>query len=202
MGDDQEPLYVWTGLRWFLDVNVIDADDAADLRRLHVLDWVWLSVTDTAHLETMQNPDTYARLLPQIAPYDIAHGMFTLDHSVLGMAVLGSEDDETHARAVYAAMWPRGIYEADGKMATRTGKNRFRDAMHVATAIRYHGTGFVTRDEGILKAADRIHELFDGFSVLSISDATQRSIARARHVRIAASVHGKPDPDSIPDWPT
>jgi hypothetical protein len=202
MATDEEPLHVWTGLRWFLDVNVIDAAAAADLRRLHQLDWVWLSVTDTAHMEAMQNPETYARLLPQFVPYDIAHGVLTLDHSVLGMAVLGGEADDVHARAVYAAMWPASNYEADGQMVTRTGKNRFRDAMHVATAIRYRGTGFVTQDRGILRAADRIGEAFEGFAVLSISDAIERSIARAKHVRFAASVHGRPDPTTIPDWPT
>lgn len=201
MGRDEEPLHVWTGVRWFLDVNVIDADAAADLRRLHELDWVWLSVTDTAHMEAMQNPDTYARLLPQLVPYDIAHGVLTLDHSVLGMAVLGGADDEAHARAVYAAMWPAGNYEADGQLVTRTGKNRFRDAMHVATAIRYNGTGFVTEDRGILRAAERIGRAFEGFAVLNITDAIELSTVRAQHVRFAASVRGRPDPATIPDWP-
>lgn len=197
----EDPLYVWTGLRWFLDVNVIDSDDAADLRRLHDLGWVWLSVTDTAHVEAMQKADTYERLLPHFAPYDIARGVLTLGHSVLGMAVLGGDDDEADARAVYAAVWPHGNYETDGQMVTRAGKNRYRDAMHVATSVRYNGTGFVTRDVGILESAERVAAAFDGFAVLNIADATERSIARARHVRYAASVHGRPDPATIPDWP-
>src|SRR4051794_9476048 len=116
----EEPLHVWTALRWFLDVNVIDAADAADLRRLHDLDWVWLSVTDTAHVEAMQKPDTYERLLPYFVPYDIAHGVARLDHSVFDMAVLGGNDDDAHGRAVYAAVWPNNDFEADGQMVTRT----------------------------------------------------------------------------------
>jgi hypothetical protein len=196
-----EPLYVWTQLRWFLDSNVIDHADAGDLRRLHQLGWVWLSVTDTAHVEARQNPDAYARLLPYFAPYDVAHGVLTLDHSALDMAVLGGDGDEEHARGVYAAVWPNGNYEADGQMVTRTGKNRFRDAMHVATSTREHGTGFITEDRGILEAADRIRDGFDGFAVVDIAEATARSIAQARHVRSAAGVHGKPAPATIPDWP-
>jgi hypothetical protein len=117
------------------------------------------------------------------------------------LSIIGGVADEQRLRNVFAALWPTNDYEADGQKKTREGRTRFRDAMHVATAIRYSGTGFITEDSGILRAAARIASEFNGFIVLSIADATERSFEEVRRVRRGAEVMGMPEPTSLPDWP-
>jgi hypothetical protein len=118
-------------------------------------------------------------------------------------------EDEHHLRDVFAVLWPTNDYESDGQMKrvdgqagiNKASRARFRDAMHVATAIRYSGTGFVTEDGNMLKAAPRILSEFKGFTVLSIADATERSFEEVRRVRSGAEVMGRPEPTWLPDWP-
>ena len=196
-----EPLHVYTGVRWHLDSNVVDAPEAEDLRRLLELGWVRLSVGDQAHAEPMQNPDVYERLLPLLETFDVALGIAVLDHSVLDMCVLASEADVERFDRVYKALWPNRDQQADGQKPNKEATNRYRDAMHIDTAIRYGATGFVTEDRNVLKAADRVEEAFAGFLIVDIAGATSYSVQRARHVRHAASVHGRPAPATIPAWP-
>lgn len=69
-----EPLVDWTERHWFLDSNVIDHQQRTDLLRLADLQWVWLSVTDTAHVETSQKPDKHAVLLDHLERFDVSRG--------------------------------------------------------------------------------------------------------------------------------
>ena len=195
------PLYDWTQLRWFLDSNVIDAEGAVDLRRLGKLGWVWLSVTDVAHTEPAQNPDFYEQLLPDLASFDVALGPMVLNHSRLGWSITGDNEDQQLLESVYLAIWPSGDYMAARETSSKLGRNRFRDAMHIAWAIRYHGTGFVTEDKALLRAASRVAERFDSFRVVGIAAATERSKHAAHRRRRIAAITGKPDPSTIPDWP-
>jgi len=200
---DDADLADWTGLNWYIDVHVIDRPAADNLRRLRDAGWIYLSVTDTAHTETSaaKNEITRQRLADQLLAYPMAMGALVLDHSRLDMSVLGGVADEQRLRNVFAALWATNDYENDGQMKTSTGRTRFRDAMHVATAIRYLGTGFITEDSKILKAAARIGREFNGFIVLSIADATERSFEEVRRVRSGAEIMGRPEPTSLPDWP-
>lgn len=206
---DQAPLWNNTGQRWVLDSNAFDAETrpgtasaAKELKRLWDLTWVELSVTDTAWAESSQNPDTYMRLHPYLSQYPIWHGPFTIGHSRLGMGLLAADEShEKRLRDVFATVWPNATYDDDAAERSRTGKNRFRDAMHVATSIQYHQTGLITHDRRLLDAAARVHDRYDGFTLATLLDAVERCKARARHVRHAASLHGHPDPARIPDWP-
>jgi hypothetical protein len=69
------------------------------------------------------------------AEYPEAVGPMVLGHSRLGFAVLGSEEDADRLDDVFAILFPNV-----NRIAAR--KNHIRDAMHVATAIRYGGFGF------------------------------------------------------------
>ena len=193
----------WTGLNWYIDVHVIDRPAADDLRRLRDAGWICINVTDTAHTETSSAKDeiTRHRLEDQLLAYPIAMGPLVLDHSLLDLSVIGGVADKQRLRNVFAALWPTNDYEDDAKKKTARGRTRFRDAMHVATAIRYSGTGFITEDSGILKAAARIASEFNGFIVLSIAEATERSFEVVRRVRRGAEKMGIPEPTSLPDWP-
>lgn len=194
-------LHEWTQLRWCLDSNVIDDESADELLCLADLGWVWLSVTDTAHFEASQNPAKHARLLGLLERYDVVLGPFTIGHSSLHMSIIASDDDDERHRTVHRLLWPNADFAADGREDSRTGKNRFRDSMHVSTAIRYVLTGFVTQDTRVLNGAALVAEHFDRFAVVNIADAISRSKTAARRVRVAAAVHGQPDPASIPEWP-
>lgn len=197
-----EPLHVWTGLRWFLDTNAIDNPALDDLVRLREQGWVWLSVADIARVEIDEqvDPQKYALLRARLDPFDMALGVFTLGHSELDYAVLAGDDDEARHRAVFELLWPTNDYERDGA-SNGVGKRRFRDSMHVDTAIRYGGTGLVTQDLRVLKRADFIRERFNGFAIVSVTDAVELSKEAARRVRRAAAVQGKPEPSTIPAWP-
>lgn len=196
-------LWDWTGLRWYIDVHVIDSPAAVDLRRLGALGWVHLQVADTAYVEVMgaKDPDKRDRLRDDLAPYSVAHGPLVLDHSYLGMSVIGTEEDAGRLDAVYTALWPCNDRDADARAESATGRTRFRDALHVATAIRSHGTGFVTDDEKVQRAAGRIADLFDSFRIVSVAAATFESMAAVAHLRKRAAILGQPGPATLPDWP-
>jgi len=81
-------------------------------------------------------------LADALSDYPEALGPLTLDHGLFDHAVTADEDDDARSRVVFAAIWPNNGYDEDGgAQASRTGRTRFRDALHVATAIRYRGTG-------------------------------------------------------------
>jgi hypothetical protein len=82
-----------------------------------------------------------------------------LDHSVLG-----SDVDDARIDAVLRILRPNAL------RSTAT-KNDLRDAMHVATAIRYGASHFVTSDKNILRRKAKLREAFDWFTVLTPTDA-------------------------------
>lgn len=196
-----EPLHVYTGLRWHLDSNAVDDARVEPLVRCAELGWVRLSVGDQAHAEPRKNAEVYARLLPQLKRFDVMLGVAALDHSRPEMSVLASNQDVERFDLVFATLWPQRNREADGRAETREARNRFRDAMHVDTALRYGASGLVTQDESMWAADGRFRESFGGFRIVSIDEAIEITTERAGHVRAAARVHGRPDPASVPDWP-
>lgn len=193
-----------TGIRWTIDVHVIDNSEATDLIQMYRLGWIDLQTTDTLLTELSERKDDAHReeLMEAAEPFPVAMGPMILDHSLLGLGVLGSEQDEERLRLVYSVLWPGNSYEADGAMASAKGRTRYRDAMHVATSIRYRFQGFVTNDQGILARATELAERFDGFQVLSVSDATDlaKSSTNTVRTRAALPLHSQ-DPNGLPDWP-
>ena len=70
------------------------------------------------------------------------------DHSRFDHSVFGSEEDRERLAAVFSALFPGADW------AATSSKSR-RDAMHVATAIRYGYTGFLTRERRLLNKGHR-----------------------------------------------
>jgi hypothetical protein len=119
----------------------------------------------------------------------------------VSLSIIGGVADEQRLRNVFAALWPTNDYEADGQKKTREGRTRFKDAMHVATTIRYSGTGLHHRGLRDSQAAARTASEFNGFIVVSIADATERSVEGVRRVWRGAEVMRMPEPIYLPDWP-
>lgn len=193
-----------SGIRWAVDVHVIDLEEAGELRRLGQLGWVYLQVADTTIIEVLgaQDPDNRDRLLDAVEPFPVLMGPAVLDHSVFGMAVVGSDDDSSRLRHVYSVLWPNNSFTEDGAMATAAGRTRFRDAMHVATSVRYALDGFVTNDQRVLGRADELAAAFSGFRVMSVAVATETAYAAVEHVRRQVKRGQEIAGDGVlPTWP-
>lgn len=197
------PLWEWTHLDWYLDVMVIDDPRAHNLRRLADLGWIRLELTDTALTETStaQDPETRQRLSELVSQHVTAMGHNVEGHSVGWASVGASPSDHERLRNVYDILWPTNDYAADAAQLTGMGRSRFRDAMHVATAIRYHGTGLVTEDTALRRHADKIAERYNSFALVTICEAAQRSIDAVTTLRRKASRFGSHGPGVLPDWP-
>lgn len=90
-------------------------------------------------------------------------GPVVLDHSRLGHTVLASEEDVHGLDRVKEIAGIRLKSE-------RKAKHDLRDAMHIATSIRYGYDGFITRDKRLEKRNDQfLHEF--GFRIMNVDDA-------------------------------
>jgi hypothetical protein len=182
-----------TGLMLYIDTNVVDADDpaAADLRRLHQEGWIQLQRTDTVDTELASAPvEKRDRLLGLSRPYVESLGPMVADHSRADFSVGASDGDGARIRTAY------GILHGG---AARLRDNDLRDAMHVATAIRYGAFGFVTFDKKLLRKADAVRNAFGGFYVLDPSAARLEGMERVRRLRIVNAARN--NPAIVPEWP-
>jgi hypothetical protein len=137
------------------------------------------------------------------APFPTALGPMVIGHSVVGYSVVGSAKDEDHIRKVYSILWPDNDYAADSSSASKKGRRRFRDALHVATTIRYaSGDTFITDDQAVLSRADAMREVFPNFRLLSVSQATAEAFRRIAAVRRRSQLTRRPDRSELPSWPT
>jgi predicted nucleic acid-binding protein len=91
------------------------------------------------------------------------HGPVVLDHSRLDHSVLASDEDVQRLGRVKEIIGVRVISE-------RAAKHDLRDAMHIATSIRYGYDGFITRDERLLKYHDQFHSEY-GFRIMNHGEA-------------------------------
>jgi hypothetical protein len=157
-----------TGLTFAIDNHIVDGTTPAEieLRRLHTEGWIELVLTDVTRTEWLAaNPEKRRQLEDLAIGYVEYHGPMVLGQSRLGSAVLGSSEDQGRLERVFAALVP-GTDLKSGRTQD------VRDAMNVATAIRYGTNGFITRDgigkdRGVLHSADAIRAAFDDFSILS-----------------------------------
>jgi hypothetical protein len=182
-----------TGLMLYIDTNVVDSDDAAavDLRRLHQEGWIQLQRTDTVDTELASAPvEKRERLLGLSRPYVESFGPMVLDHSRLGFSVMSSDQDAERIR---------GVYEILHGGAERVRDNDLRDAMHVATAIRYGAFGFVTLDKQLLRRAGAIRQAFASFHILDPAAACAEGMERVHRLRIVNAKRNAPV--TLPAWP-
>jgi hypothetical protein len=91
------------------------------------------------------------------------HGPVVLDNSRLNHTVLASDEDVQRLNQVKEIVGIRTVSE-------RKAKHDLRDAMLVATSIRYGYDGFITRDKQLEKRNDQfLHEF--GFRIMNVDDA-------------------------------
>jgi hypothetical protein len=165
----------------YIDTNIVDEQSAvADLlRSLYQYRWVQLQTTDAlvADMRTA-SPGTYSRVMGS-AVYPMSRGPFVVGESLLGVGVIGSDEDAVrHDRL-------RAILTSADVTSGRRRSNDARDAMHLGTAIRYGANGFVTRDKNMLRHRDEIAATFNSFDVMTPERAVafvERLKARTEHI--------------------
>ena len=122
---------------------------------------------DTVEFERSEGePESiaFARRLETAGLIEI-YGPFVEGHSAVETSVFPSQEDETRIAQVLALIHPNAA-----RGDTRTAAHNLRDAMHVATAIRYGWNGFVTVDNAVLGAVAVVRREW-GFSIFSPSGA-------------------------------
>ena len=185
-----------TGLVLYIDTHIIDAEDDASVRlkRLWREGWIALQRTDAMDTElATAPPDKWPTLTEASAEYPEALGPLVLGHSRFDHTVMGSDEDAARLDAVFAALFPN-VDRATAR------KNHLRDVMHVSTAIRYGGFGFVTREERLLNKAEIIAERFEGFRMWKPEQALAEAVSRIRGTR---ELHRRePHRGSLPAWPS
>jgi hypothetical protein len=136
------------------------------LRELHEGGWISLARTDTVDTELGGKADDEERaeLLRQSSGYIESLGPMVLGSSRWGHGVFSNKEDSNRIDAVYAVLFPASDR---GDVSTKRGQGRLRDAMHVATAMRYGANVLVTRDaRDLLRKADAIRDAFNGFAIM------------------------------------
>ena len=186
-----------TNLTYYLDVNVLDdpTDTMAALRRAREEGWVRLQKTDTLDTELSEaKPGRRADLVATSADYAEALGPFVFNHSRFDFAVFASEDDDDRLRRVLAITKP-GVTQRG-----QVRPNDMRDAMHIATASRYAGSGLITRDKNLLRRSAELSVELNGFSVADPEAAVKRVWSEIRLCRRRKERYGHDR--WLPDWPS
>lgn len=157
-----------TDLALVVDCNFITAAPSSEmvrLQELHDRGWINLTRTDTMDTElAAASDDKRDALLEQSRQYVEHFGPTVIGHSRLGSCVVAGDEDEDRHDRVFRILFP-GVVPATAKV------NHFRDAMHVATAIRYGAKGFVTNERRLLNKDPAMREAFNNFRILSPADA-------------------------------
>ena len=190
------PAWNLTSLVFFIDTHILDAtdDESALLRKLYEMNWISLRRTDAMDTELAAAPEEkWAALTEASAAYAESLGPMVLDHSRLDHSVLGSDEDVARDDLVFSTLFP-------GADRATCRKNHIRDAMHVATAIRYGGRAFVTKERKLLNKSDRIAELFQGFRIWSPAQALAEAASAVAHAR--ELYRREPARGSLPEWPS
>ncbi|WP_340375933.1 hypothetical protein U5640_12700 [Streptomyces sp. SS7] len=185
-----------TALLLFIDTHIIDAVDEASVCLRHLRDEGWINLQRTDALDTEladAPPEKWAQLTEASAAYPEALGPMVWGQSRWDSSVWGTEEDHTRLHDVFAILFPN-VERATAR------DNHVRDAMHVSTAIRYGGFGFVTRERRLLNKADRIAERFHGFRMWPPEDALTEAAVRIRGLRELH--HREPHRGTLPMWPT
>ncbi|TXK34260.1 type II toxin-antitoxin system VapC family toxin [Nonomuraea sp. C10] len=192
---DAIPYLNRTAFTLFIDTNIIGSDDQSvlALRRLREEGWINLQRTDTMDTEFLTAPpELWVNLTEESSRYPETFGPLILDHSRLGSSILGDDEDEARLHSVFAILYP-------GAEWGEARKNHVRDAMHVATSIRYGGDGFVTYDKRMLNKYNEIAAQFGGFRILSPAQAVEEALGRVASLR---ELHRRePHRGELPEWP-
>lgn len=195
MAADPVPYMNRTALTLFIDSNIVDAgdDEVSYLKRLREEGWISLQRTDTMDTEFGKaTGETWTRLTEASSKYPEVLGPVVLDHSRLDFAVLGDEEDQLRLDRVFSILFP-------GAQREEARDNHIHDAMHVATAIRYGGYGFVTREKRLLNKYEAISSAFAGFRMWRPEQAIAEAMRRITSMRRLHQL--EPARGELPVWP-
>lgn len=117
---------------------------------------IFLQKTDTFDTE-IQGRWNSTIVSKKSSMYNEARGPFVLGHSRLGHSVLGNQDDAQRIDRILVILFGE-------KNRNEYGQNEIRDAMHLATSIRYGGDFFITLDNDFLSKSKEIEYEF-GISI-------------------------------------
>jgi hypothetical protein len=198
-GDDLRPVRLfrtpWTVSRMAADTCIwIAWRDPADpeqpaieeLLRLRREGRVEIAKTDTVDTERTDGvPDAKAtdRLLETAGIIEL-HGPVVVGHSRWDHAVFASDEDSDRIDGVFAVLFP----DSDRNAMDRTSIHKLRDAMHIATAIRYGYDVFVTAETRLLKKADAIRREW-GIEILCPSNSVRWVEHRIELERVRSERH-------------
>jgi len=122
----------------YFDVNFVDDETPAAhrLRQYHAEGWITLIRSDTLDTELENTKDESKReeLLAASRPYIESLGPGVVGSSRVGHMLIASDNDAAGLDRVYSILFP-------GSDRRHSSHRKVRDAMHVATAIRYGGHG-------------------------------------------------------------
>ncbi len=158
---------------------VLDASDVIErwnnpaeyleLEQLRIENRVVLAKTDVVDTELDPNKNIIhcGSFLASIDLLEL-HGPMVVGHSRFGHSVLASEEDVNRLERVKSVIRVREASE-------RREKHDVRDAMHVATSIKYGFSGFITGDVRLLKLDQKFsHEygfrIFDAPGAVSFAN--------------------------------
>ena len=125
---------------------------------------VFLAKTDVVdtELDPEKNEMVGGHFLASIRLLEL-HGPLVLGHSRLYHTLLANEGDIQRLDRVKEIVGVRTSRE-------RNASHDLRDAMHIATAIRYGYNGFITRDKRLEKRNDQFLSEF-GFRIMNVENA-------------------------------
>jgi hypothetical protein len=135
-----------------------------ELKTLYEQFRVFLAKTDVVdtELDPEKNEMVGGHFLASIKFLEL-QGPVVLDNSRLNHTVLANDEDVQRLDQVKEIIGIRTVSE-------RKAKHDLRDAMHVATSIRYGYDGFITRDKRLEKHNDQFFHEF-GFRIMNVDDA-------------------------------
>lgn len=140
--------------------------------------------TDTVDTERTEgaSADIAAERILETAGTLEVLGPAVLDHSRWDHFVFAGEDDDDRINRVLEVLFPG----SDRRGTDRTSIHNLRDAMHVATAIRYGFNVFVTTDTRLLKHAAAVQAQWN-IEILSPTEAVRWVERRIENERIRST---------------
>jgi predicted nucleic acid-binding protein len=125
-------------------------------RREARVEIVKTDTVDTERTEGVLDAIAIERILETAGIVELL-GPAVWDHSRLDHSVWAADEDGKRIDDVFAVLFPG----SDRHGSDRTSRHKIRDAMHVATAIRYGCDAFVTTDDDLLRKAAQVQALWN-----------------------------------------
>jgi len=140
----------------YIDTNCVNARQNKpvlnQLEKLYQEEKILIETTDTFETELLEGKG-YPQGLKKALNYVFSFGPGVIGHSRVGYCIVGSKEDDNRLGRVLEIIFGK-------KLRKDYSRNEIRDAMHIATTIRYGGTYFVTQDKTLLRKSENIRKEF------------------------------------------